>query len=385
MLTVVLHPDAFDRVLYYPLTTMHRSLFDPVAFASGLTAPNAFVLAPLTNGQSHDDGTLGEDEFRWLVRRAAGGFGVISTCAAHVSETGRGFEGQLGIWSDQHLPGLTRLAGALRTHGALPIVQLYHGGARSPSRLTGRPPWSASSFLEDRPDFEVPREATEDDLSTVIEHFGEATQRARQAGFAGVELHAAHGYLLSQFLSATMNTRRDAWGGALEGRARLLREVTRTARARGGPGLLVGVRLSPEDHGFARGLDLDENLQVARWLADDGVDFLHLSLWDVSRNTKKRPQQHPIPLFRNALPSHVRLVVAGKVWTRSEAQRCLELGADLVALGRAAILNPDFPLRCRDPQWPPRRPPLTATEFAAQDVSPPFVAYLRRFEGMVAD
>ena len=153
---------------------------------------------------------------------------------------------------DRQLPGLTTLAHALRAHGAVPVVQLYHGGVRSPARLTGQRPWSASEFSEDRPGFEVPRAATDDDLARVVRDFAAAAARARDAGFLGVELHGAHGYLLGQFLSATMNTRDDAWGGPLAHRARLLREVTRAARDRGGPGFLVGVRLSPEDFGFTR-------------------------------------------------------------------------------------------------------------------------------------
>jgi len=363
---------------------MTRSLFAPVPFACGAAAPNAFALAPLTNGQSHDDGTLGDDERRWLVRRAAGGFGLVSTCAAHVSEDGKGFDGQLGVWGDQHLPGLTTLASELRAQGAVAVAQLYHGGARCPSRLTGAQPWSASAFTENKPDFEVPRAATEEDIARVIRHFGDAAARCAKAGFDGVELHGAHGYLLSQFLSATMNTRADAWGASLENRARLLREVTRAARARGGERFVVGVRLSPEDFGFTRGVDLDETVQVARWLADDSADFVHLSLWDVNRMTKKRPAEHPITVFRAALPEHVRIVVAGKVWTRADAERCLSLGADLVAFGRAAIVNPDLPTRCGDEAWSPRRPPLTPAEYAERDVSPAFVGYLRRFEGMVA-
>lgn len=363
---------------------MTRSIFDPVSFACGATSPNGFMLAPLTNGQSHGDGTLSDAERRWLVRRAAGGFGLVSTCAAHVSEDGKGFDGQLGVWGDHQLPGLTTLAADIAEHGALPIVQLYHGGVRCPSKLTGQQPWSASVFTEDKPDFEVPRAATEADITTVIARFGDAAARTRAAGFAGVELHGAHGYLLSQFLSATMNTRGDAWGGSIENRARLVREVTRAARARGGAGFLVGVRLSPEDFGFTRGVDLDETVQVARWLAEDGADFIHLSLWDVNRTTRKRPEEHPIAVFRAALPAHVRIVAAGKVWTRADAERCLSLGADMVALGRAGILNPELPREARDDAWTPRRPPLTPEEYAARDVSSAFLTYLRRFDGMVA-
>jgi 2,4-dienoyl-CoA reductase-like NADH-dependent reductase (Old Yellow Enzyme family) len=361
------------------------SLFEPVTFKSGATAKNRVALAPLTNEQSHADGTLGDDELAWLTRRARGGFGVVSTCAAHVSRDGQAFEGQLGVWSDAHVPRLRDLASAIAREGALGLVQLHHGGVRALSRLTGEPVWSASSFTEDRPGFEVPRAATVADLQRVMGDFGEAARRASEAGFSGVEVHGAHGYLLGQFLSATMNTRTDDFGGSIAGRALLLREVTRRVRDELPAPHVVGVRLSPEDFGQARGLDLDESLEVAAWLAEDGIDYCHLSLWDITRLTKKRPDQHAIALFRRALPEDVRIVVAGKIWTPAEAEHALSLGADLVALGRSAIVNPDWPRDAARPGWEPRRPPLTRAEYADVAVSATFASYLRRFDGMVGD
>lgn len=364
---------------------MTPSLFESLTFPSGATIGNRVALAPLTNEQSGDDGVLSDDELAWLSRRARGGFGLVETCAAHVAADGKAFEGQLGVWSDDHVPRLRELASAIREAGALGVVQLHHGGVRAPSRLTGQRPFSASEFHEDRAGFEVPREATHEDIERVIGQFARAAVRAHEAGFGGTEIHGAHGYLLSQFLSATMNTRRDEWGGSLEGRARLLREVTRRIRAAVPAPFVVGVRLSPEDAGLARGLDLDETLELAAWLADDGVDFIHASLWDVTRNTKKRPESHPIPLFRSALPPAVRLVVAGKIWTRAEAEAALALGADVASLGRSAIVNPDWPRDARNADWQPRRPPLTRAEYAAIGVSARFAQYLVRFDGMVAD
>jgi 2,4-dienoyl-CoA reductase-like NADH-dependent reductase (Old Yellow Enzyme family) len=117
-----------------------------------------------------------------------------------------------------------------------------------------------------------------------------------------------------------MNTRTDAWGGSLENRARLIRAAAQRARAAAPAPFVLGVRLSPENFGQAHGLDLDESVRVARWLADDGVDFVHLSLWDVIRYTAKRPSEHPIPLFRRALPREVRIVVAGKIWDAKDAE-----------------------------------------------------------------
>ncbi len=360
-------------------------LFDPVTFRCGATAPDRVALAPLTNEQSRDDGTVGDDELRWLARRAAGGFGVIETCAAHVSPDGKGFDGQLGVWGDHQLEGLSALAKAVSTQGALGVVQLYHGGVRSPSKLTGQRPWSASEFHEDKPGFEVPRAATEEDIARVIAQFADAALRAERAGFAGVEVHGAHGYLVSQFLSRAMNTRGDAWGGSIENRARLAREVVRSIRARVSKGFVVGVRLSPEDYGFARGLDLDESVTVARWLAEDGADWIHLSLWDARRNTKKYPEAHAIPMFRKALPGDVRIVAAGSVWDRADADAALDLGADLVAVGKAAIINPDWAREARAEGYTARRGPLTRAELHDRAVSERFVRYLERFKNMVAE
>jgi 2,4-dienoyl-CoA reductase-like NADH-dependent reductase (Old Yellow Enzyme family) len=361
------------------------TLARPYRFRGGAIAPNRAWLAPLTNQQSHDDGTLHDDELRWLARRAHGGFGVVETCASHVSDDGKAFDGQLGCGHDRHLPGLTRLAEAIRAEGALGIVQLHHGGARSPSRLTGQAPWSASVWHEDSPRFEAPRAATVDDLQATSDAFLAAAQRCARAGFHGVELHAAHGYLLSQFLSRTFNPRADGWGGDLPGRARLLRTITARVRAALPAPFVLAVRLSPEDFGYARGIDLDDSLQVARWLADEGVDAVHISLWDAAKNTQARPDAHPVPLFRAALPADVALISAGDVWTSEDAQRQLDLGADFVAVGRAAILDPDWPRHVEAPGFTPIRGPRTPEELGAAEVGPRFVTYLRRFRGLVTD
>lgn len=352
-------------------------LLEPFAFANGVRAKNRVALAALTNRQSHLDGSLSDAELAWLERRAAGGFGLVFTCAAHVSPHGQGWAGELGIFDDRLLPGLTRLAQALSAHGALPLVQIFHGGARAPEALIGQRPWSASESPEDPSN---PRAATEDDIAGVIADFRAAAVRAWQAGFAGVELHGAHGYLLGQFLSATQNRRTDVWG--LE-RDRLLRTVLREVRAAVPAEFIVGVRLSPEDFGQAKGLDLDESLALAPKLAAEGADYLHLSLWDVTRNSTKRPEQHPITLFREAVPG-VPLMVAGKVWTLADAEACEARGATFVALGRAGIANPDWPLHAAREGWEPVRPPVTREHLLASAVSPGFVEYLGNFKGFIA-
>jgi 2,4-dienoyl-CoA reductase-like NADH-dependent reductase (Old Yellow Enzyme family) len=362
---------------------MTSPLLTALRFRNGAIARNRLWLAPMTNMQSHEDGSLSDEELRWLLRRAAGGFGVIETCASHVAEDGQAWRGQLGVFGDRLLPGLRRLAAEIAGSGALGMVQLFHGGVRADPQLTGAPTWSASAV--EQSGLPAPQAATEKQIEVVIGRFRDAAVRAHAAGFSGVELHGAHGYLLGQFLSATQNRRMDGWGGSWQNRARLLRETVRAVRAAVPRSFLVGVRLSPEDRGQATGLDLDENLTLAGWLVDDGADFLHLSLWDASKNSQKRPDQHPIPLFRQAIDARVPLVVAGNVWTRGDAEALLQKGADVVAIGRAAIANPDWPSRVSDPTWEPRRPPLSRAELHDRGLSEAFAIYLRNWRGFVSD
>ncbi|MEP6764338.1 MAG: NADH:flavin oxidoreductase [Gemmatimonadaceae bacterium] len=354
-----------------------KSISDQLVFRrSGLVAGNRMVLAAMTNKQSHDDGTISDDELNWLTSRADGGFGIITTCAAHVAKDGQGWPGELGIFDDCHLPGLTRLATEIHDRGASCLVQIFHGGVRADASVSGVQPWTASAH-------DGAREATEEDLARVVTQFADAAARAEQAGFNGVEIHGAHGYLFTQFLSVTQNMRTDRWGGSIENRARLLREVTRAVRAKTSKQFTVGVRLSPEDFGNAKGLDLDESIEVARWLAEDGIDFIHLSLWRSSNNTTKRPSQHAVELYREVLPKDVVLIVAGAVWTRAEAESLLAMGGDAVAIARAAILNPDWPLRAVDDAWEPKRPPATIDELLGRGLGEKFAGYMRAWKGFV--
>ena len=354
-------------------------LFAPLELRKNVTARNRIWLAPLTNMQSHADGTLSDDELHFLAKRADGGFGLVETCAAHVSQDGKAWPGELGVHDDAMLPGLTRLAARMHQGGARVSAQLFHGGLRADPAVSGLEKWSASEHSEDGSPC---RAATEADIQGTIDAFASAARRCAQAGFDSVELHGAHGYVLSQFLSTVYNRREDRWGGSLENRARLLRETLRAVR-RAAPSLVLAVRLSPEDFGQAKGLDLDETLDVARMLVEDGMELLHLSLWRSALNTKKRPQDHAVSLFRAALPSHVRIVVAGAIWTREDAEAQLALGADAVALGRSAIANHDWPERVRRGDAI-QRAPIAPETLRGEGLSAGFVDYMRQWKNFVA-
>ena len=359
---------------------MSKNLFEPLRFRNGIFAPNRLALAALTNSQSHPDGTLSDEELHWLNLRAEGGFGIMTSCAAHVSTLGKGWPGALGIADDSHLPGLTRLAANMHQRKSLALMQIFHGGLRADKSVCGGQPISSS---HDEPS--GARAATEPELEQVIEDFARAAERAHAANMDGVEIHGAHGYLFTQFLSTTENRRTDRWGGSYENRARLLRKATQAIRARVPAKFIVGVRISPEDGGNARGIDLDESLQLARWLTDDGIDFLHISLWDAFKQSIKRPAEHPLDIFKRVLPTDLPLFTAGHIWDRKDAQQVLDLGADVIALGRAAILNPNWPKDIVDPNWQPQRLPTTAAYLATVGLQPVFINRLRPRPGFMAD
>ncbi|MCC5838747.1 MAG: NADH:flavin oxidoreductase [Opitutales bacterium] len=369
-----------DSPLHVPLTFPR----------AGRTMRNRIALAAMTNQQSGDDGLLSDDEYAWLVRRAEGGFGMVTTCAAHVHRTGRGWPGALGIDSDACLPGLTRLANGIREAGGLAIVQIFHGGARAPSALSGVQPLSASPGIlpGSGPSAESARAATTADLREIIGAFATAAHRAEQAGWDGVELHGAHGYLLAQFLSPLSNQRSDEWGGSYQNRLRFLRETLAAVKAAVSPRFIVGVRLSPENFSNQPPEVTLEAFETARRLQKDGVDFLHFSLWDCDACLRSNEGGAPGPtllsLAREAVAPACPLLVAGKIHTRADAERALSQGADAVALGRVAIAYPEWPRAIREEAFTPAQPPHAEESLRAAAVGPKFLAYLRRWPGFVA-
>ncbi|MFT5441016.1 MAG: 2,4-dienoyl-CoA reductase-like NADH-dependent reductase (Old Yellow Enzyme family) [Myxococcota bacterium] len=354
------------------------TLFSPLAFLRGPTMRNRFMLAPLTNLQSHPDGVLSDDEFKWLTMRARGGFGSTMTCAAHIQAKGQGFPGQLGVFADKHLEGLTRLAKEIRGHESVALLQLHHAGMRSPKDLIGETPVCPSANDETGA-----RELSLAEVEALIEDFVAAAVRAEKAGFDGVEIHGAHGYIVCQFLSAEINHREDQYGGSLENRSRLLFEIIDGVRARCRPDFSVGVRLSAERFG----IELDEALQVAQRLMDEAkIDFLDMSMWDVFKQPAEEKHQGKSLLehFTALKRGDVRLGVAGKVYGAKEARACMEAGVDFVLAGRAAILHHDLPERIRaNADFEVIQIPVTPEYLRAEGLGDAFVEYMGTWKGFV--
>jgi 2,4-dienoyl-CoA reductase-like NADH-dependent reductase (Old Yellow Enzyme family) len=352
--------------------------FQALDFKCGARMKNRLALAPLTNTQSHDDGRLSDDEYHWLTMRAQGGFGLTMTCASHVQAVGRGFPGQLGCFSDEHLEGLTRLATGIRAHDSLAVVQLHHAGMRSPAELIGTQPVCPSAHEETGA-----RALTTAEVETLAEDFVAAALRAERGGFDGVELHGAHGYILCQFLSPTLNRRTDRYGGSADNRARIVLDIIHGIRKRCRPGFLLGIRLSPERFDVR----LAEMRELARQLMHEGdVDFIDLSLWDVFKNPEEPGYEEKTLLscFTELDRGDVRLGAAGKMRRPDDVQQCLDAGTDFVLLGRAAILHHDFPKRMRDePGFEPVPTPVSADYLRSEGLGEAFIRYMSRWEGFV--
>lgn len=346
------------------------SASDALQLRHGRALPNRLALAPMTNLQSYPDGTLSDTEITWLEARARGGFGLVMTAAAFVHRAGQAWPGQLGVSSDKYLPELTRLADALRSAGAVSAVQLHHGGLRADAAASGLPlvgPWAEEDSGA--------RALTTGEVYRVVEEFADAAARAERAGFDGVEVHGAHGYLLCQFLDAEHNLREDGYGGDAAGRARVIHEVVEAVRARTGPEFQLGLRLSPERFGVR----LDEMVTLTTdVLASGRVDYLDLSLWDV----RKRPEGagEGVPRLLDhflGLPRHgTALGVAGLVTGTEDVRELLDAGVDLVFVGKGAIADQAFArgvlgsASYRAPEFP-----VTRGHLRAQLLGEPFVEY----------
>jgi len=349
-----------------------------LAFSCGATMKNRFMIAPLTNQQSHEDGRLSDDEYKWLTMRAKGGFGLVMTCASHVQEVGKGFSGQLGIFSDDLIDGHKRLASEIKSHGSLAVIQLHHAGMRSPFEVIKQKAVCPSDSKKHNA-----RALTLTEVHQLRQDFIGAAARANKCGYDGIEVHGAHGYILTQFLSSKINQRTDEYGGSLENRARLLYEIVDGIRQACGNKFLIGVRLSPERFG----MQLSEMMKVSQTLINEhDIDFLDLSLWDCFKKPEEYPESE-LSLMDHVLQlnfKNVKLTVAGNIRSGKDVRKVLEAGIDFVTIGRSAILHHDFPQKfIENPSFMPVENPVSEDYLKSEGLSKTFINYMKRWEGFV--
>ncbi|NQX34008.1 NADH:flavin oxidoreductase/NADH oxidase [Herbiconiux sp. VKM Ac-2851] len=342
---------------YVPQT----ALFRPFTLRS-VTARNRVWVAPMCQySVEARDGVPTDWHLMHLGQFAAGGAGLVMTEATAVVPEGRISPQDLGLWNDGQRDALARIAAFIRAQGAVPAIQLAHAGRKAstfrpwdarrgtvPAEEGGWPTVAPSAIAFG--DYAEPRALDAAELPALVTAFGDAARRAREAGFEVFEVHAAHGYLLHQFLSPLSNTRTDAYGGSLENRARLVLEVVRAVRAAVGEDLVVFVRFSATDWAEG-GWNEEDTAIVSGWVRDAGGDLV-----DVSSGGNVRHQSIPVgPLYQVPLAEAVKdgsgvpVSAVGLITTPQQAEDVVASGrADAVMLARELLRDPHFALRAAE-------------------------------------
>ena len=332
------------------MSVNNPTLFQPFVFNNGLSLRNRVVMAPMTTWSATKNGCISDAELDYYQRRATG-VGMVITGCTHVAENGIGFTDEFAAYDDRFTPSLRRLAQAARSGGALAVLQIFHAGNKAvvddipDGTLVSASAVNALAGPFNRGDV-TPIPLADDEVESMVKAFGESTRRAIEAGFDGVELHGAHGFLMQNFFSPRYNLRDDAWGGSPEKRMHfalaVVREAKRVIQAHAKRPFLLGYRISPEEREDG-GYRVHDICALVDALIAERIDYLHISLNDV---LGARPLGTDTRLTATQIIAHVAnripVMAAGMLRTPEQAQSALDLGLSLVAVGKALVMNPDW-------------------------------------------
>ena len=317
---------------------------------NGMKLANRFVRSATWEGMAGADGAVTPKLIDTMTALARGGVGLIISGHTYIRQDGQASPWQLGVYKDELIPGLREMTDAVHAAGGKIVLQLAHAGHFAPEKLTGQTPVVASDYegLSRTPR----KELTVQDIQDLIAAFADAAKRAQSAGFDGVQIHAAHGYLLSQFLSPIFNRRTDSYGGSIENRARIHVEVVHAIRKAVGKAFPVLVKMNCQD--FAEnGLSLEDSIVAAGLLSDAGLDAIELSggLLTGEKLSPSRPGIHSADkeaYFREELRAFkkqiaIPLILVGGNRSIEVAEELVSAGAaDYIAMSRPLIREPDL-------------------------------------------
>lgn len=333
------------------MTNKHPSLFSPFMLTEKIKLRNRIVMAPMTTWSANPDGTISEQELEFYKRRSQN-VGLVITGCTYVTPSGIGFTHEFAAYDDRFINSLEKLAAAAKSGGAPAILQIFHAGNKAiPELVPNNDVISASASSVKSGDFMKRvvqnREMTENEIQETIRAFGDVTKRAIKAGFDGVELHGAHGFLLQNFFSPLFNQRNDRWGGDLEGRMRfplaVLQEVKNVVYEYATKPFAIGYRISPEESATG-GLRIEDTYKLLDRLISSGISYIHTSLVSINDSYPVESPNGPrtIELILNHIAGRVPVIAAGKIRTPSQAQEAISTGLPLVAIGKGLVINPEW-------------------------------------------
>lgn len=333
------------------MTNKHPSLFSPFMLTEKIKLRNRIVMAPMTTWSANPDGTISEQELEFYKRRSQN-VGLVITGCTYVTPSGIGFTHEFAAYDDRFINSLEKLAAAAKSGGAPAILQIFHAGNKAiPELVPNNDVISASAPSVKSGDFMKrvvqSREMTENEIQETIRAFGDVTKRAIKAGFDGIELHGAHGFLLQNFFSPLFNQRNDRWGGDLEGRMRfplaVLQEVKNVVYEYATKPFAIGYRISPEESATG-GLRIEDTYKLLDRLISSGISYIHTSLVSINDSYPVESPNGPrtIELILNHIAGRVPVIAAGKIRTPSQAQEAISTGLPLVAIGKGLVINPEW-------------------------------------------
>ncbi|EEC8407575.1 NADH-dependent flavin oxidoreductase [Escherichia coli] len=333
------------------MTNKHPSLFSPFMLTEKIKLRNRIVMAPMTTWSANPDGTISEQELEFYKRRSQN-VGLVITGCTYVTPSGIGFTHEFAAYDDRFINSLEKLAAAAKSGGAPAILQIFHAGNKAiPELVPNNDVISASASSVKSGDFMKrvvqSREMTENEIQETIRAFGDVTKRAIKAGFDGIELHGAHGFLLQNFFSPLFNQRNDRWGGDLEGRMRfplaVLQEVKNVVYEYATKPFAIGYRISPEESATG-GLRIVDTYKLLDRLISSGISYIHTSLVSINDSYPVESPNGPrtIELILNHIAGRVPVIAAGKIRTPSQAQEAISTGLPLVAIGKGLVINPEW-------------------------------------------
>lgn len=347
----------------------YQNLFQDYTFKSGVHVKNRLMMTPMTTFSADENDYVSQEELDYYGERA-NGVGTIITACAYVSKNGKGFDGQMGIDHDATIEGLSQLADVIHSGGAKGVVQLYHGGRLAVPRLIPNGETvsvSAVAPLGDRGFYSIgqtPRALTTEEVYEIIKDFGDATRRTIEAGFDGVELHGATGYLLQQFVSPHSNQRTDEFQNRYLFAIKLIDEVKRVIKEYATKPFLIGYRFSPEEP-ETPGITMKETFELLDELMKADIDYIHIATTNAWAKPRRGmdSEKSRTELIAEYINGRVPVIGVGNIHTPNEAALVFEKGkTDFVALGRALVVDPHWVEKVQHNEEETIRHQLTTTD-----------------------
>lgn len=305
----------------------------------GLRFKHRITMSAMTSSRAEENGAASEWSRAHYTARARGGAAVCFSEATYVNQEGKGFPSQLASHEDYIIPGLKALSEAVEAAGAHLAIQIFHAGRTALSSVTGMPIAAPSPIKHPKND-ELPRALSTREVKDTVRAFGESARRVREAGVKMLEIHGATWYLIQQFFSPASNKRSDEYGGSLEKRMRFPLEVARAVRENAGDEMVISYRtglLEPWEDGFT----IEDTLALAAALEEAGIDIIHCSR-NARNGVPVEPELYDPAFGKLRKKVKLALIANGRSFEPSRVQEYMDMGADLVAVGRAMLADPDY-------------------------------------------